>query len=46
MQKSLLSSGIFRNFAAMIAKCVSRTSYINVTQERASGGREQGARGY
>ena len=27
-------------------KCVTRTSYINVTQERASGGREQGARGY
>ena len=26
MQKSLLSSGIFRNFAAMIAKCVQLTS--------------------
>ena len=26
MQKSLLSSGIFRNFAAMIAKCVQRSS--------------------
>ena len=29
MQKSLLSSGIFRNFAAMIARCVQRTSYNN-----------------
>ena len=29
MQKSLLSSEIFRNFAAMIAKCVERTSNNN-----------------
>ena len=29
MQKSLLSSGFFRNFAATIAKCVQRTSNNN-----------------